>query len=81
MRPTIVELHLGNAMRYRVRVSNFAVNHIMFNNRMVPILSSVQLTCSRFNDGPESTNATTGANGQIYGISDPAKLAALKGEK
>ena len=63
MRPTIVELHLGNAMRYRVRVSNFAVNHIMFNNRMVPILSSVQLTCSRFNDGPESTTTVNSGGG------------------
>jgi hypothetical protein len=56
MRPTIVELHLGNAMRYRVRIANLAVNHIMFNNRMVPILSKVELTCSRFNDGPTATS-------------------------
>ena len=61
MRPTIVELHLGNSMRYRVRVSEFAVNHLMFNNRMVPLLSTVTLTCSRFVDGP--TTPRTDSNG------------------
>jgi hypothetical protein len=82
MRPTIVELHLGDSMRYRVRISQLAVNHIFFNNRMVPTLSTVKLTCSRMNDGPESiTGSGTGSNGQLYGISDPAKLASVKGKK
>lgn len=53
LRPTIVELHLGDAMRYRVRISDFSVNHIIFNSRMVPMLSSVRLTCHRFIDGPQ----------------------------
>ena len=73
MRPTIVELHLGNAMRYRVRIANLSVNHIMFNNRMVPILSTVKLTCSRFNDGPESTttvNSGGGANSPASGLTN-----------
>ena len=52
LRPTIVELHLGSALRYRVRIANLSINHIMFNSRMVPILSSVKISCSRFNDGP-----------------------------
>lgn len=52
LRPTVVELHLGKSMRYRVRVSDFAVNHIIFNNNMVPIFSTVKLTCARFNDSP-----------------------------
>jgi hypothetical protein len=54
LRPTVVELHLGRSMRYRVRISQFAVTHILFNKNMVPIFSSVKLTCSRFNDGPET---------------------------
>lgn len=53
LRPTIVELHLGTSLRYRVRLSEFSVNHIIFNPRMVPILSSVKLTCNRYADGPE----------------------------
>lgn len=43
-----VELHLGNRMRYLVRVSSVDVNHVMFDERMVPILSYVNLTCARF---------------------------------
>jgi len=43
-----VELHLGNRMRYLVRVTNVEVNHAMFDERMVPILSYVNLTCARF---------------------------------
>jgi hypothetical protein len=57
LRPTIVELHLGKSMRYRVRISEFAVNHIIFNNNMVPIFSTVKLTCSRFNDSPDYFNS------------------------
>ena len=58
LRPSIVELHLGAGMRYRARVATFAVTHSVFNSRMVPILSSVQLTLGRFNDGPETNGAT-----------------------
>jgi hypothetical protein len=61
LRPSIVEIHLGAGMRYRVRVAELAVTHSVFNSRMVPILSSVQLTLGRFNDGPE-TNGATSAN-------------------
>jgi hypothetical protein len=43
-----VELHLGNKMRYKVRISSLEVNHAMFDERMVPILSYVNITCARF---------------------------------
>lgn len=83
MRPTIVELHLGNSMRYRVRISEFAVNHIMFNSRMVPILSSVKLTCSRFADGPEvdgssssSSSSTTASSSTWTSSPGPSDLRA-----
>lgn len=61
--PNIVELHLGANLRYRVRIGQFSVNHIMFNPRMVPILSSVKLDFRRLPDGPEvqetfSTNSS-----------------------
>jgi hypothetical protein len=51
LRPSIVELHLGARMRYRVRVQSLSVSHTMFNTRMVPIFSSISLTVGRFNDG------------------------------
>jgi len=62
LRPSLVELHLGAGMRYRVRLAQFAVTHSVFNSRMVPILSSVQLTFGRFNDAPD----TTGLTGSAY---------------
>lgn len=52
LRPSVVELHLGARMRYRVRVQNLQVAHTIFNERMVPIFTSVKLDLGRFNDGP-----------------------------
>lgn len=70
MRPTVVELHLGAGMRYRVRIRDMSVTHSIFNSRMVPILSSVHLVLGRFNDGPETNGATLsnpyGNNGGHY---------------
>jgi hypothetical protein len=45
-----VELHLGNKLRYRVRIQNLTVNHSVFNPRMIPILSTVTFTCARYWD-------------------------------
>jgi hypothetical protein len=42
------ELHLGNKMRYKVRLTSLDVNHAMFDERMVPILSYVNVTFARF---------------------------------
>ena len=48
-----VELHLGNKLRYKVRVQNLTVEHTVFNPRMVPILSTVTFTCARYWDSPD----------------------------
>jgi hypothetical protein len=88
LRPSIVELHLGARMRYKVRVQNLAINHAIFNARMVPIFSTVQLTVGRFNDGPALTDAQkvnsryyggTGAGGRYIGSTfySAAQLAAM----
>ena len=45
-----VELHLGNKLRYRVRIQNLTVEHTVFNPRMIPILSTVTFTCARYWD-------------------------------
>ena len=50
MKLSIVELHLGNSMRYRGRVSDLEVSHTIFNNRMVPIFSTVRISFARIND-------------------------------
>lgn len=48
IRPTILELHLGNRLRYPVRVISLAVEHKIFDPRMVPIFSIVRMTFGRF---------------------------------
>jgi hypothetical protein len=45
-----IELHLGPEMRYRGYVSALNVNHVMFNERMVPIMSSLSITFNRYPD-------------------------------
>ena len=61
--PSSMELHLGASMRYRIRINQVSVNHIIFNDRMVPILSKVQFTCGRYNDGPGKPLVTRGRSG------------------
>lgn len=51
------ELHLGDGLRYRVRISDLQVTHDMFNNRMVPILSRVNVMCTRYYDSPVADQA------------------------
>jgi len=45
-----IELHLGDGLRYLVRIGSLEVKHLIFNDRMVPIISSVDITCHRFYD-------------------------------
>ena len=60
---TPVELHLGDGMRYLVRIGSMDVNHTIFNERMVPILSTINLTCHRFYDKPETDTSRTSSGG------------------
>lgn len=90
LRPSIVELHLGLRMHYRVRVQNLQVAHTIFNERMTPILTSVKLDLGRFNDGPghtvkqqdvppTSTGSGTGSGGYIGGTYyGPEEYARIK---
>ena len=50
----MTELHLGASLRYRVRITNLTVDHLIFNARMVPVLSKVTMTCARYWDGASS---------------------------
>jgi hypothetical protein len=47
-----VELHLGSGLRYLVRVTQINVDHKIFNERMVPIFSTVDFICKRLPDLP-----------------------------
>lgn len=50
IRPQVVELHLGSSLRYRGRITDLSVNHAIFDARMVPVLSRVDITFARFPD-------------------------------
>ena len=50
MKLAILELHLGNSMRYRGRITDLEVNHTIFNNRMVPLFSTIRISFARIND-------------------------------
>jgi len=63
LRPSSLELHLGAGMRYRIRINDVAINHAIFNERMVPILSTVRFTCGRYNDGPGTPLVQTTTSG------------------
>lgn len=45
-----VELHLGDGLRYLVRISSLDVEHKIFNERMVPTYSLINITCARYPD-------------------------------
>lgn len=47
-----VELHLGKNLRYLVVVSGINVNHVIFDERMVPIFTTVRINCQRIPDYP-----------------------------
>jgi hypothetical protein len=47
-----VECHLGKNLRFLGRIDGLSVNHFQFNERMVPTLTTVGVTVSRFYDIP-----------------------------
>jgi hypothetical protein len=58
-----VELHLGNKLRYLVFIGGIGVNHIMFTENMVPIFSTLSLTCNRIPDYGATKNIPVKAGG------------------
>ena len=47
-----VEFHMGNGLRYLGQITSIDINHAVFNDRMVPMLSTVTIKASRFYDLP-----------------------------
>lgn len=47
-----VEFHMGDGMRYLGQISAVNINHAVFNERMVPMLTTVSITARRFYDLP-----------------------------
>lgn len=54
-----VEVHLGPTLRYLVTISQLQVQHILFDERMVPIYTQVDVSCVRYIDGPADPPSTT----------------------
>ena len=52
--PRPVELHLGKTMRYIVQISAFTLKHVIFDDRMVPLFTTISLACTRIPDYPSS---------------------------
>lgn len=48
--PRPVELHLGNNLRYLVFINGFQIDHAIFNERMVPLLTTIKLSGTRIPD-------------------------------
>jgi hypothetical protein len=55
-----VEVHLGDGLRYLISINSISVNHVLFNDRMVPMLSIVTISGSRFFDMPNPSNRKNG---------------------
>jgi hypothetical protein len=47
-----VELHLGKSLRYLGVVNSLNINHMIFNERMVPLFSTVDIAFARLPDYP-----------------------------
>jgi hypothetical protein len=45
-----VELHLGNQLRYVAQINNISVNHVIFDNRMVPLFTTISIATNRIPD-------------------------------
>lgn len=79
---TPVELHLGEGLRYRVRISDLSISHAMFNDRMVPILSTLNITCTRFYDAPDyvfTNEPTTTSSGTKTTSTSTSKAVTTRG--
>jgi hypothetical protein len=55
-----VEVHLGDGLRYLISMNSISVNHVLFNERMVPMLTIVTISGSRFFDMPNPSNGKNG---------------------
>jgi hypothetical protein len=48
--PKPVELHLGKSLRYLVYISKFSINHVIFDENMVPMFTTLRIEGNRVPD-------------------------------
>jgi hypothetical protein len=63
-----VELHLGNNLRYLGTVNNINLNHIIFDSRMVPLFTTMDIGFARLPDYPPSNTTPNTSNTRPYGF-------------
>jgi hypothetical protein len=56
-----VELHLGKSLRYWGNVTGVGLNHVIFNENMVPLFTNVSISFSRLPDYPGAVGNTSPA--------------------
>lgn len=75
LQPIPMELHLGAGLRYLVRVSSLDLKHMMFNERMVPILTTVNIVCTRYYDTLTGQNPDGTFDRSVYNPESPGSTA------
>jgi hypothetical protein len=45
--PQPVELHLGTSLRYVISMTGLSLKHVIFNERMVPLFTTLSITANR----------------------------------
>jgi hypothetical protein len=78
LRPSILELHLGNRLRYPVRVVNLVVEHKIFDPRMVPVFSVVSITFGRFIEFETSNSAAQEVRGPESGGTGGGRISQIR---
>jgi len=56
--PQPVELHLGNRLRYVVSMTGLSLKHVIFNERMVPLFTTLSITANRLPADAIGTSST-----------------------
>lgn len=54
-----IELHLGKSLRYWGNVTGVGLNHVIFNENMIPLFTNVSISFSRLPDYPGSVGNTS----------------------
>jgi hypothetical protein len=75
LQPIPMELHLGAGLRYLVRVSSLDLKHMMFNERMVPILTTVNIVCTRYYDTATGLDQNGEFDRSVYNPESPGSTA------
>jgi hypothetical protein len=75
LQPIPMELHLGAGLRYLVRVSSLDLKHMMFNERMVPILTTVNIVCTRYYDTATGLDQNGEFDRSVYNPESPGSTS------